>query len=97
MFKRIRWFALGAIFGSLTTVYGLFRLRRSRQRYTSPEQVVDSVGSALHNVGTTVRDAWDESKDAIREAEAELRDDYVGKRPRLRLRVAQAGVAGGRG
>ena len=93
MFKRIRWFALGAICGSLTTVYTLFRLRRSKQKYTSPEQVVDTVGSAIQHVGTAVRDAWGESKDAIREAEAELRDDYVGKRPRLRLRAPDTRAA----
>lgn len=84
MLTRIRWFVLGVAAGALGAVYGLFRLRESRRRFTDPEKIVDSVGGAVKTVGSTVRDAWDESRHAIRQAEDELRDDYVEKRPRLR-------------
>jgi hypothetical protein len=84
MLVRIQWFAAGAVVGSLGTVYGLYRLRQTQQRVVDPDKLVDSVGGALKTVGRSVRDAWDESREAIDEAEQELRDDYLDRRPRLR-------------
>jgi len=83
MLKRLRWFGAGVLVGALGSVYGLFRLRQTRNRYVDPDQLVDTVGSTLRTIGGTVRDAWDESRDAMEEAEVELREDYVGRRPRL--------------
>ena len=83
MMKRLRWFAAGALVGALGSVYGLFRLRQTRNRYVDPDQLVDAVGSTLRTVGGTVREAWDESREAMSEAEDELRRGYVGRRPRL--------------
>ncbi len=83
MLKRLRWFAVGVVVGALGSVYGLFRLRQTRNRFVDPDQLVDTVGSTLRSVGGTVRDAWDESREAMGEAEDELRRDYVGRRPRL--------------
>jgi hypothetical protein len=80
---RLRWFVVGVVAGALGAVYGLFRLRQSRQRFADPDQVVDAVGGAMRTVGRTVRDAWDESRDAMTQAETELRDSYVERRPRL--------------
>ena len=84
MLVRIRWFVLGVITGALGAVYGLFRLRQARTKIVDPEQLVDTVGSAMKTVGRSVRDAWDESREAITEAEDELRVTYVDKRPHLR-------------
>jgi len=84
MLVRIQWFAAGAVAGSLGTVYGLYRLRQTQQRIVDPDQLVDSVGGAIKTVSRSVRDAWDESREAIDEAERELRDDYFDRRPRLR-------------
>jgi hypothetical protein len=84
MITRLRWFVVGIVAGALGAVYGLFRLRHSRQRFADPDQLVDTVGGAMKSVGRTVRDAWDESRDAMTEAEDELRASYTDRRPRLR-------------
>ena len=84
MLSRLRWFVLGVAAGALSAIYGLFRLRQARQAVIDPDQLVDVVGGAMKTVGRTVRDAWDESREAITEAEDELRDSYVDKRPHLR-------------
>jgi hypothetical protein len=84
MLARLRWFVVGVVAGALGAVYGLFRLRQARNRVVDPDQIVDVVGGAMKTVGRTVRDAWDESREAITEAEGELRDTYVDKRPHLR-------------
>lgn len=84
MITRLRWFVVGLVAGALGAVYGLFRLRHSRQRFADPDQLVDTVGGAMKSVGRTVRDAWDESRDAMTEAEDQLRTSYTDRRPRLR-------------
>jgi hypothetical protein len=84
MLDRLRWFGAGAVLGALGSVYGLFRLRRARRRLVDPDQLVDTVGGAVKSVGRGVRDAWDESREAVTEAEAELRGAYVERRPHLR-------------
>jgi len=81
---RLRWFVVGLLAGALGAVYGLFRLRHSRQRLADPDQLVETVGGAMKTVGRTVRDAWDESREAMSEAEDELRTSYTDRRPRLR-------------
>ena len=84
MLTRLRWFLAGLLAGALGAVYGLFRLRQARNRVVDPDQIVDVVGGAMKSVGRSVRDAWDESREAIGEAEGELRESYVDKRPHLR-------------
>jgi hypothetical protein len=84
MLVRIRWFLIGVVTGALGAVYGLFRLRRARRRVIDPDDLVDTVGGAMRTVGRSMRDAWDESREAIVEAEDELRQDYLDRRPNLR-------------
>ena len=84
MVSRLRWFAAGLAAGALSSIYGLFRLRQARRRVVDPDQLVDTVGGAMKTVGRGARDAWDESREAVAEAEAELRQEYVARRPHLR-------------
>jgi hypothetical protein len=84
MIGRLRWFAAGLVAGALGSVYGLFQLRRARRQVVDPDQLVDTVGGAVRTVGRGLRDAWDESREAVTEAEAELRAGYVDGRPHLR-------------
>jgi hypothetical protein len=84
MVARVRWFVLGLVAGALGSVYGLFRLRRAQRQVVDPDLLVDSVGGAMKTVGRSMRDAWDESREAVSEAEDELRTAYVERRPHLR-------------
>jgi hypothetical protein len=84
MVGRLRWFVAGLTAGAVGSLYSLARLRRARRQLVDPDQLVDSVGGAVRTVGRGVRDAWDESRDAVGEAEAELREAYVQRRPHLR-------------
>ena len=87
MLGRLRWFGAGILAGALGSLYGLFRMRQAQRRVVDPDQLVDAVGGAVKTVGRGVRDAWDESREATAEAEAELRDAYLGRRPHLRDRA----------
>jgi transposase len=84
MLRRLQWFAAGLVAGALGSLYGLFRMRQARRRVVDPEQLVETVGAAVTSLGRGVRDAWDESRDAVAETEAELRADYLRRRPHLR-------------
>jgi hypothetical protein len=84
MLGRIRWFIAGLVAGALGSVYSLFRLRQARRQVVDPDQLVDTVGGAMKTVGRSVRDAWDESREAMTEAETQLRATYVDNRPHLR-------------
>jgi hypothetical protein len=90
---RLQWFVAGLATGALTSIYGLFRLRRARRAVVDPDLLVDSVGGAMKTLGRGARDAWDESREATAEAEAELRDAYLARRPHLRV----SGDGGARG
>jgi hypothetical protein len=84
MLSRLRWFLAGVVTGALGAVYGLYRLRTARRRVVEPDQLIDTVGGGLRSAGRSVRHAWDESREAIDEAEHEMRRSYVDKRPPLR-------------
>ena len=84
MIGRLRWFAAGIAAGALGSIYGMFRLRRARRQVVDPDQLVDTVGGAMKTVGRGMRDAWDESREAVGETEAELRAGYLRRRPHLR-------------
>lgn len=75
MFKRVTWFALGAASGFGVAVYGYVRARESADKL-APDRVADTMVGAARAVGGTVRDAVLESREAIREVEAELRATY---------------------
>ena len=84
MLVRLRWFVLGILTGALGAIYGLFRLRQARTKIVDPDKLVDTVGGVMKTVGSSVRDVWDESREAITEAEDELRVSYTERRPHLR-------------
>ena len=84
MVRRLQWFAAGLVAGALGSIYGLFRMRQARRKVVDPDQLVDTVGGAMKSVGRGARDVWDESREAVGEAEAELRESYLARRPHLR-------------
>jgi hypothetical protein len=84
MITRLRWFLAGLAAGAVAAVYGLFRLRQARRQVVDPDQLVDTVGGAMKSAGRGVRDAWDETRIAMDEAEESLRASYLESRPHLR-------------
>ena len=82
MFKRVVWFSVGAVTGAGASVYGYVRLREARGRL-APDQVADTlvgtartVGSGVRSVGGTVgtsmREALAEGREAMADAEARI-------------------------
>ena len=72
MFKRLFWLSVGLAIG-FGSSFWLFRLiRETMARYT-PEQLADDLASILRQLGADVAAAAAEGRQAMREAEAELR------------------------
>ncbi len=91
MFKRARWFTVGAAAGAGAVMYSFVRLRESRDRF-SPENVADTVvgtaRAAGHTarratvvLGSSVRDAVGEGRVAMLEAEERIIADLDRRQP----------------
>ena len=82
MFKRITWMAIGA--GG--AFWAKRKVEATVERYL-PEQVADRAATGARDLGRTVREAATEGRQAMRQREAELRDQveartFVGPEPR---------------
>ncbi len=72
MFKRLFWLMVGMTIGFGTSIW-LYRLvQETISRYT-PERLVDDLSRAVRSLGTDLRTALEEGREATRETEAELR------------------------
>lgn len=72
MFKRLFWLVMGAAFGFGVSFWLMRFVRETMNRY-SPERVSADLAGALKQLGTDLRAAVAEGRDAMREAEADLR------------------------
>lgn len=72
MFKRIFWLLMGAGFGFGASFWLMRFVRTTVERYT-PERVSSDLAGALRSLGTDIRAAVAEGREAMREREAELR------------------------
>ncbi len=77
MFKRLFWLTVGMAIGFGTSFY-LFRLVRDTMSRYAPEQVAENLGSAARRIADDLHAAAVEGREAMRQAEAELR---AGHRP----------------
>ena len=85
MFKRLFWLIVGAGFGFGVSFWLMRFVRETVERY-SPERVSGDLSDALRKLGSDVRAAVAEGREAMREREAQLRRDIEGTdRPPLRL------------
>ena len=72
MFKRLFWLTVGMAIG-FGTSFWLYRLvQETVARYT-PERLADDLSKAVRNLGSDLRAAVAEGREAARETEAELR------------------------
>jgi hypothetical protein len=76
MFKRLLWLVIGAGFGFGVSFWVVRFVRTTVERYT-PERVSSDLAGALRDLGQDVRAAVAEGREAMREREAELRDELV--------------------
>ena len=73
MFKRLFWLIIGIGFGFGASFWLMRFVRETVQRYT-PERVSADLTKALKQFGADLRAAVEEGREAMREAEAELRE-----------------------
>ena len=73
MFKRLFWLVIGAAFGFGVSFWLMRFVRETVQRYT-PERVSADLAGALKQFGADLRAAVEEGREAMREAEADLRE-----------------------
>lgn len=70
MFKRTFWFGVGSVVGLGSSVYVQRRVKRATAQL--PERVQRHVGDAARRVGSDVRGAVVEGRQAMADREAEL-------------------------
>ena len=78
MFRRLLWLVIGAGFGFGVSFWLMRFVRETVQRY-SPERVSSDLAGALTQFGKDLRAAVAEGREAMRDREAELRQEL---RPR---------------
>ena len=79
MFKRLFWLMIGAGFGFGVSFWFMRFVRSTVERY-SPERVSTDLADALRSLGKDLREAVAEGREAMREREAELREEMDGSR-----------------
>ena len=76
MFKRLFWLMIGVGFGFGVSFWLMRFVRETMQRYT-PERVSTDLADALKGLGTDLRAAVAEGREAMREREAEIRAELT--------------------
>ena len=79
MLKRLFWLCIGVGFGFGVSFWITRLVKETMERY-SPEKVSGDLAGAIRALGTDIRAAVSEGRDAMREREAELRAGLSGPR-----------------
>ena len=79
MFKRLFWLLVGAGFGFGVSFWLMRFVRSTIERYT-PERVSGDLASAIRSFGSDIRAAAAEGREAMREREAQLRQELESRR-----------------
>ena len=74
MFRRLFWLIMGASFGFGVSFWMTRFVRETVQRY-SPEQVSADLAGALRGLGSDLRAAVAEGREAMHEREVEIRSE----------------------
>ncbi|MBW3557490.1 MAG: hypothetical protein KY454_11210 [Actinobacteria bacterium] len=78
MFKRLFWLAVGVGLGFGVSFWLMRFVRSTVERY-APEQLSSDFASAIKGLGSDLRDAVAEGREAMREREAQLRRELERK------------------
>jgi cysteine synthase len=79
MFKRLFWLVVGAGFGFGVSFWLMRFVRETVTRY-SPERMSNDLAAALRSLGADIRTAAAEGREAMREREAQLREELAPRR-----------------
>jgi hypothetical protein len=79
MFKRVFWLVVGAGFGFGVSFWLMRFVRETVNRY-SPERVSSDLSGALRSLGSDIRAAVADGREAMREREAALREELSPRR-----------------
>ena len=79
MFKRLLWLMIGVGFGFGVSFWVTRFVRETMQRYT-PERVSADLSDALRGLGSDIRAAVAEGREAMRDREAEIRAELASSR-----------------
>lgn len=79
MFRRLFWLIVGAGFGFGMSFWLTRFIRETAARY-SPERVSADLAGAIRGLGTDLRAAVAEGREAMREREEELRAEVSARR-----------------
>jgi len=79
VFKRLLWLAVGTGLGFGLSFWLARFVRSTVERYT-PERVSSDLAAALRQLGTEMRAAAGDGREAMREREAELREALSSRR-----------------
>jgi hypothetical protein len=79
MFKRLFWLLVGAGFGFGVSFWLMRFVRTTIERYT-PEKVSGDLAGAIRSFGSDIRAAAAEGREAMREREAELRQEVESRK-----------------
>ncbi|HUZ44165.1 MAG TPA: hypothetical protein VMU63_07140 [Acidimicrobiales bacterium] len=79
MFKRLFWLAVGTGLGFGMSFWIMRTVRSTIERYT-PERVGSDLSEALRGLGTDIRAAVSEGRQAMAERETELRESLGTRR-----------------
>ena len=74
MFKRLFWLTVGMTIGFGTSFWVYRLMRQTLERYR-PEHVAETVAQSLRALRDDLRAALAEGREAMRQAEADLRAD----------------------
>jgi len=74
MFKRLFWALLGAGFGFGMSFWLMRFVREKVERYT-PERVTGDLAASVRNLGSDLRAAVAEGREAMREREDQIRSE----------------------
>ena len=81
MLRRLFWVMVGAGFGFGMSFWLMRFVRSTVERY-SPERVSEDLGRVARRLGSDLRVAVSEGREAMREREAELRGEMASNRLR---------------
>jgi len=92
MFKRVTWMGIGMAVGAAGAFRAKRKVEEAVERYL-PEQVADRAVTSARGVGSVVKAAAQEGRDAMRATESELRArvearTFVGERPQPAVSAA---------